>query len=102
MKKIQRKRDSMHTKITSLKQILKACKGKKGPVDFFIAFGPKGEIRSSKQIWYAGTNKKGQDKLSVFHSIDGSFIRYVGDELLTQTNIGRAIEEGIFYLEEPT
>ena len=92
--------DTMPCIITSLEQIREACEEKPSKMaDFVILLGPKGELRSSKQIIYNGKDRKGQDIFEVFHSIDGSFITYKGDKLLTETNIGKAIELGRFYRE---
>lgn len=60
-----------------------------GQNEFFISLAGGG-LRSSKDIWYDSAKKQ----FEVFHSVSGCMEKYSHDELLTETNIGKALEVG--------
>jgi len=81
--------------ITSLEDIVTVCNEHHGQGSFFIRL--TGGLRSSKDITYGGLNKKGHHVFHIFHSVDGSIQRLKGDELLTKTSIGEAIDKHAFF-----
>ena len=64
-----------------------------GYSDFFIALN--GGAISRKQIWHVEN-----DQYEVFHGIDGSVEALSEAELVEETNIGKALIAGAFYVEK--
>ena len=81
--------------IKSLDEIAAECQAHHSQGEFFIRLN--GGLRSSKDIMYEGLDKKGCHIFEIFHLIDGSIQRLKGDKLLTETNIGEAIQKNAFF-----
>jgi len=77
-------------KIKNLEDLISRIKA--GQNEFFVSLAG-GNVRSSKNIWFDENSRS----FTVYNEIDGTTQECTESQILTETNIGKALESGALF-----